>query len=196
MNRLFDRLNDIRRFDYLKSFKRIVMWIDKPNSLICLIAITSLIAIIIGASMFYINNKKTNLDLSAMWTNDLNNRFVQKHDLFRFSEILSHFCFSINEKECIYIPVESQFIQQAYIAYMAMNGAKYADQSCVESIDTPEKYMSIVDVSRLDNVNNLIYSSFLEKQRLEKIENFLFFFLILTQIINILFAMRLSYKER
>lgn len=176
-------------------FKKIIQskWIvwAKENKAIFLIhAITflSIFGVLVAAGQFLISDKLSSSNNNAILGVQLSENYVQKNDTLRILALLSNL---------LHGSIETNFIQQHYQAYLALQGESISSQDLARVGTTSfVDYYSSLDPHVLDKAKVELQSYVESSSRLNRWSFWLILIQIIIQSLNIIFTILLFYEDR
>lgn len=159
---------------------------EKNNSNSLFICILILAGILISIKLWNISNKINTLHSEILWGKQKIERFVSKNDDINLLTII----YNIHPD---LIPVlNPPLITQAYQYYLSMTGKIPEEKFNQElySVRTIQDYLNKIDILEIDKADAKLIQKINETSILSSSQSFLFWLLIMTQIINTILTLK------
>jgi len=187
-----------------KSVDQLRWYWSDSQSLIRAIVITGVIAILLAGFEFYSSSQKSDAASSVIWQGNFSSQWTAKNDLLILKMQLSQLRFQVTPTQQVYVPLEPSFIQQAADMYKLMIDAGAPDFSVSSlrhesfpTVNTIAAYKDLIGTSSapLDKETGRVESMMQRSDAWQAVEGWVFVILMTVQVVNLIFAARLSYIE-
>ncbi|OGG71798.1 hypothetical protein A3A35_02660 [Candidatus Kaiserbacteria bacterium RIFCSPLOWO2_01_FULL_51_21] len=178
-------LQKVHCFDCVRWFRNKV-W-DSPQFLIKLISLSSIVTIFISLQLFSVSEKLNDLQFSTLNASGYRDRFISKNDNVILLGELSR----ISKLKV----TDMSLLKQAYKYYLAAKDPSLSDEYINEElkkITSLQDYQNLIGLDVIEEINAYVLESNKKTFSLREDQLFWLKTLILIQIINMLFTVRLA----